>query len=304
MVYNGEFNREKISKLVKLAVRFLDDVIEANALPLKQTEYITGQNRKIGLGVMGFADALIKLGIPYNSERALEAASSIMSFISEEVKRASEQLAAERGAFPNFKNSIYYSQNSRPLRNAALLSIAPTGSISILANCSSGIEPLFALSFIRNIMEGSQLLEVNPLFEETARKGGFYSESLMKKIASSGNLKGIIEIPEDVRRLFVTDWDIHWSWHVKMQAAFQRHVDNSVSKTINLPHEASVEDVRQAFLMAYETGCKGITVYRYGVKKEQVLNLGRYMQGESGTQKYTTAQSEYSGGCLHETCDF
>ena len=186
-----------------------------------------------------------------------------------------------------------------------MLSIAPTGTISILAGCSSGIEPIFALSFVRNVMEGTHLLEVNPLFEQVAREWGFFSRELMERVASQGTLGGISEIPEDVQRLFVTDWDINWQWHVRMQAAFQKHVDNSVSKTINLPAEATVDDIRQAYVLAHKLGCKGITIYRYGSKKQQVLYLAGHPPTEAQEPpRYMTVHSEYSGGCFHGTCSF
>jgi ribonucleoside-diphosphate reductase alpha chain len=254
---------------------------------------------------MGFADALVKLGIPYDSEEALEIAENFVKFIYNEARQASIQLASERGAFPNFSGSIHDQPGKPKLRNATLLSIAPTGTISILAGCSSGIEPIFALSFVRNVMEGTQLLETNPLFEQVARERGFFSQELMERVASQGILKGISEIPKDVRRVFVTDWAIDPQWHIRMQAAFQKHVDNSVSKTINVPAEATPEDVRQAFLLAHRLGCKGITIYRYSSKKQQVLYLAGYPPSEATEPlHYITVHSEYAGGCLHGSCPF
>jgi ribonucleoside-diphosphate reductase alpha chain len=305
MVSGGQVNWIKLGRVTNLAIRFLDNVIEANKLPIPAIEKATRGNRKIGLGIMGFADALIKLGIPYDSEEALEAAESFIEFIYNEALQASIQLASDRGVFPNFSGSIHNQPGNPKLRSATVLSIAPTGTISILAGCSSGIEPIFALSFVRNVMEGTQLLEVNPLFEQVARERGFFSHELLEKVALQGSLKGVSEIPEDVQRLFVTDWDIDWQWHVKMQAAFQKHVDNSVSKTINLPAEATVADIRQAYWLAHKLGCKGITIYRYGSKKKQVL----YLAGHPPTEvqeppRYMTVQSEYSGGCFHGTCSF
>jgi ribonucleoside-diphosphate reductase alpha chain len=305
MVSGDGIDWVKLGHVVNLAVRFLDNVIEANRFPIAEIEKITRGNRKIGLGVMGFADALTRLGIPYDSEEALEVAERIMSFIYKEAHKASEKLATERGVFPNFSGSVYDRPGKPKLRNATVLSIAPTGTISILAGCSSGIEPIFALSFVRNVMEGTQLMELNPVFEEIAREHGFFSQELMEKVAKRGTLKGIDEIPEEVRRVFVTDWDIEPHWHVRIQAAFQKHVDNSVSKTVNLPAEASIEDVRQAYVLAHQLGCKGITVYRYGSKKGQVLYLaGHAPEDERETPHYMTVQSEYSGGCLHGACPF
>ncbi|MFP3880352.1 MAG: adenosylcobalamin-dependent ribonucleoside-diphosphate reductase [Dehalococcoidia bacterium] len=305
MVTDGKIDREKLGRLVSIAVRFLDDVIEATKFPIAEIEKITRGNRKIGLGVMGFADALTRLGIPYDSEEALEMAESIMSFIHAEAYRASQDLAIERGPFPNFEGSIHDQPGKPRLRNASVLSVAPTGTISILAGCSSGIEPIFALSFVRNVMEGAQLLEANPLFEQVARDGGFYSQELMERVAERGTVKDIDEIPAEIRRVFVTDWDIAPHWHVRMQAAFQKHVDNSVSKTVNLPAEATVEDVSQVYSLAHQLGCKGITVYRYGTKRDQVLNLaGGKRKEPREAPHFLTAESEYSGGCPSGTCPF
>ncbi|MCP8306498.1 MAG: ribonucleotide reductase, partial [archaeon] len=273
-----------------------------NKYPLLQIEKMTKGNRKIGLGVMGFADMLIKLGIPYDSKEALAIAEKLMSFISKEAIEKSRELAEERGSFPNFDGSLWERKGYRMLRNASLTTIAPTGSISIIAGCSSGIEPLFAVSFVRNVLEGTKLLEVNSTFEEIARKRGFYSEGLMMKIAKKGSIQDE-GIPEDVRRVFVTALDIEPEWHIRMQAAFQKYTDNAVSKTINLPHDATVEDVRNAYLLAYKLGCKGITVYRYGSKKEQVLYLGSVLSKDKGeTLEYVSAESEYSGGCPASYC--
>jgi ribonucleoside-diphosphate reductase alpha chain len=305
MVSDGQVDWTKLGRVTSLAVRFLDNVIEVNKLPIPAIEKATRGNRKIGLGVMGFADALVKLGIPYDSEEALETAESFIEFIRNEACQTSAKLASERGAFPNFLGSIHDQPGKPKLRNATLLSIAPTGTISILAGCSSGIEPLFALSFVRNVMEGTQLLEVNPLFEQVAHERGFLSHELMAGVAPQGTLNGIDEIPEDVRRVFVTDWDIGWQWHVKMQAAFQKYVDNSVSKTINLPAEATVDDILQAYVLAHKLGCKGITIYRYGSKKQQVLYLAGHPPTEAPEPPhYVTVQSEYSGGCFHGACSF
>jgi ribonucleoside-diphosphate reductase alpha chain len=252
---------------------------------------------------MGFAEALIKLGIPYDSEQAVQVAERLMRFISNEARKASVELGLKRGSFPNFKGSVWEKKGYKAMRNATVTTIAPTGTISIIAGTTSGIEPLFAVSFVRNVMEGTRLLEVNPLFEEVAKKEGFYSEELMMKIAKKGSVQGFTEIPEKVKRIFVTALDIIPEWHVRIQAAFQKYTDNAVSKTINFPHDATVDQVRRAFLLAYELGCKGITVYRYGSKREQVLYIGSMLRGEMGeAREYVSAEPEYSGGCPTTLC--
>jgi ribonucleoside-diphosphate reductase alpha chain len=304
MLSDRQVDWDRLKRTVHLAIRFLDNVIEANVFPLPEIEQITRNgNRKVGLGVMGLADALIGLNVTYSSDEGLETAERIIAFISEEAHRASASLAEKRGVFPNFAGSVYNRQGRQRLRNATVLSIAPTGTISVIAGCSSGIEPLFALAYVRNVMEGTRLLETNPAFEQIARERGFYSEDLLEQVARKGTLRGIDAVPEEVRRVFVTDWDIEPEWHIRMQALFQRYVDNSVSKTINLPREASAADVRQAYLMAHRLKCKGITVYRYGSKKDQVLTLaGQEPRGTEEAAGYVTADSEYSGGCPSGTC--
>jgi ribonucleoside-diphosphate reductase alpha chain len=292
MVKDGSIDWEKLERTIPLAVRFLDNVIDVNKYPLSEIEEITHANRKIGLGVMGFADMLVQLGIPYNSEEALKTGEEIMRFLEEKSHVASERLAQERGAFPNFKGSIF----KKPIRNATVTTVAPTGTISIIAGCSSGIEPLFAISFVRNVLEGTKLLEVNPYFEAVAKERGFYSEELMMKIAKQGNLAGIDEIPEDVKRVFVTAFDVAPEWHVRMQAVFQKYCDNAVSKTINFPNDVDIKEVENAYMLAYQLKCKGITVYRYGSKEEQVLYLGDRLE------KYVSADAEYAGGCAAPVC--
>ncbi|MDP2846350.1 MAG: adenosylcobalamin-dependent ribonucleoside-diphosphate reductase, partial [Candidatus Methanoperedens sp.] len=294
MVKNGSIDWEKIEKTINIGVKFLDNIIDVNKYPIGEIEAITKANRKIGLGVMGFADMLVQLGIPYDSEEALKKGEEIMSFIQEKSHAASEKLADERGAFPNFPGSIY--KNKKPLRNSTVTTVAPTGTISIIAGCSSGIEPLFAVSFVRNVMEGTKLLEVNPYFEAKALERGFYSEELMMKIAKQGTLAGIEEVPEDVKRVFVTAFDIAPQWHVRMQAALQKYTDNAVSKTINFPNDVDIKEVEKAYMLAYELKCKGITVYRYGSKAQQVLYLGDV------TDKYVSADAEYAGGCPAPVC--
>ncbi len=222
-----------------------------------------------------------------------------------EARSASTVLTQERGPFPNFERSVYALRGQPPIRNATVTSVAPTGTISLIAGCSSGIEPLFAISFIREAMEGVQLLEVNPHFQRTAEERGFYSPELMRSVARLGSVQSLEEVPEEVRRLFVTDFDIAPPWHVRVQAAFQAHTDNAVSKTVNLPQEATVEDVRNVYLMAHGQGCKGITIYRYGSKRQQVLYLGGSIRdGEGEKTRYVTAHSEYAGGCAGISCSF
>ena len=306
MVSDGRIDWQKLGRAVDLGAHFLDNVIEANNFPLPATEQITRNgNRKIGLGVMGFADALLKMGIPYDSEEGLETGERVIRFIAERARQASVKLGAERGLFPNFSGSIYDRPDGPRLRNATVLSIAPTGTISIIAGCSSGIEPMFALAFVRNVMDGTRLLEVNPVFEQVARERGFFSTDLMERVAQGGTLRGIEGIPDDVRRTFVTDWDISPEWHVKMQAVFQKYTDNSVSKTINLPAEATPEDIRRVYTLAHVLRCKGITVYRYGSKRQQVLTLaGQPPEPAEEPVPYVTVDSEYAGGCASGTCPF
>jgi ribonucleoside-diphosphate reductase alpha chain len=304
MVRDGKFDRERFTRVVHAAVRFLDDVIDVNRWPLEETRKVTRGNRKIGLGVMGFADALLMMGIPYNSEEALQVAEEIASTLQEESHRASSKLAEQRGVFPNFKGSAW-DKKGIPMRNATTVTIAPTGTISIIAGCSSGIEPLFAISYVRNVMEGTKLIESNPVFEAAARERGFYSNDLMMEIARSGSIQHMREIPEDIRRVFVTAFDISPEWHVRMQAVFQKWCDNAVSKTINFPADASIDDIEEAFLLAHRLGCKGITVYRYGSKREQVLYLGSdSLMRLLEKPEYTMAEAEYAGGCPTPLCFF
>jgi ribonucleoside-diphosphate reductase alpha chain len=264
----------KLSQTVKIATRFLDDVIDVNQYPLPEIAEMTKATRKIGLGVMGFADMLIQLGIPYDSEQALTVAEEVAHFIFEKANEASADLAKERSVFPAFEESIYDVTDGPRFRNASRTTIAPTGSLSIIANCSGGIEPVFALSYTRHILEGEEFIEVNPYFEEAAKKGSFYSLELMKELAEGKKLRDIANVPEEIKRNFVTAHDISPEWHVRMQAAFQKFTDSAVSKTVNFPHEATPEDIAKVYMQAYHEGLKGITIYRDRSRESQVLTLG------------------------------
>jgi ribonucleoside-diphosphate reductase alpha chain len=273
MVKDGVVDYQKMKKIVWKAVHFLDNVIDMNKYPIKKIDEVTKSNRKIGLGVMGLADMLIQMNIPYNSDSAIHLAEEVMGFIQKEGKYASAALAEERGVFPNYEGSIF--SGKMRVRNATVTTIAPTGTLSIIAACSSGIEPLFAVSFVRNVMEGTKLLEVNPYFEKVAKERGFWSRELMERIADKGSLHDFAEIPEDVKAVFVTAHDISPMEHIAMQAAFQKYVDNAVSKTVNFSHDASPKDVEDAYMLAYTLNCKGVTVYRDGSREDQVLSTGK-----------------------------
>ena len=266
---------EELKETVHLAVRFLDNTIDRSRYPLPEIDAMVKGNRKIGLGVMGFADMLYQLGIPYNSEMALETAESVMRAIQKEARAASSQLAVARGAFPNYDQSIYNKRNEGPLRNATTTTIAPTGTLSIIAGCSSGIEPLFALSFVRTVMDNDRLMEVNPHFAAAAKEGGFYADELMSEIAARGSIHGMENIPPEIRRVYVTAHDVTPEWHIRMQAAFQKYTDNAVSKTVNLPRDATVDDVGKIYNLAYDLQCKGVTIYRDGSKENQVLSFNQ-----------------------------
>lgn len=271
----------RLARTVRLGVRFLDDVIDANVYPLEQIEHITRTNRKVGLGVMGWADTLIALGVPYDCQRALDLAGEVMAFILEEARAASRQLAAERGAFPAWEGSRPQRAGGAPLRNATVTTVAPTGTIALLAGCSSGIEPLYAVAYVRRALDGRARLEVfHPQLEPLARARGCWSEALREHVLSTGTLRGAPGAPDDLKALFRTAHEIPPEWHVRMQASFQAHVENAVSKTVNAPRAATPDDVAATYLLAYRLGCKGITIYRDGSREGQVLSTGRAAAAE------------------------
>ncbi|WP_321531694.1 vitamin B12-dependent ribonucleotide reductase [uncultured Desulfuromonas sp.] len=281
MVKDGQVDWDKLRKTVQKSVRFLDNVIEVNNYPIPEITEMSLANRKIGLGIMGWADMLIRVGISYCDQEASELAAKLMKFINDEAHQASRDLAKERGAFPNFEGSVFEQRQEPKIRNATCTTIAPTGTISIIANSSSGIEPLFAVSYVRQVMDNDILVEVNPLFEEVAKERGFYSPELMKLIAEKGTIQDFDQIPEDVRRVFVTAHDITPEEHIRMQSAFQKYTDNAVSKTVNFCNSANRDDVAQVYQMAYESGCKGVTIYRDGSRDAQVLSVKKEEKNES-----------------------
>ena len=278
---DGGIDYPALRETVWQAVHFLDNVIDVNRFPLEEIRDMTLRTRKIGLGVMGFADLLICLGIPYNSDRAISLAGELMSFMDKESKAASAELAKERGNFSAYKGSIYDNPDTPYMRNATTTTIAPTGTISIIAGASSGIEPLFAISYIRRVLDGTELVEAHPLFIEAMKGAGRYSDALMEKIAECGSVQGLDEVPEDLKRIFVTSMDVSPEDHIAIQAAFQKDTDNAVSKTINFPAEATRDSVRSAYLLAWNQGLKGITIYRSGTRPVQVLSLKKD-RGEAG----------------------
>lgn len=272
---NGEkkLDYEKLAATVRLAVNFLDNVIDVNKYPLKQIEEVVKGNRKIGLGVMGFADLLILLGVSYNSSAALKTAEEIMKFIQDTACAESAEIAKKRGSFPNYTGSVLEKRGLK-LRNATVTTIAPTGTLSIISNTSSGVEPLFGICFVRQILGGERFIEVNSVFEAVAKEKGFYADELMEEVAQKGTLKNVKNLPGWVKKLFVTSYDVAPAWHVKMQAAFQKYTDNAVSKTVNFPEDATRDDIKEVFYLAYEEMCKGITIYRHGSRSGQVINVG------------------------------
>ncbi len=268
----GSINYDRLREVVWLLVRFLDNVVDANRYPLPEIERATKLTRKIGIGIMGFADMLIRLGVAYDSEEAVSLADEVMAFIQGEALRASQELARERGPFPEFERSRL--AGGPPVRNATRTTIAPTGTLSIIAGCSSGCEPLFAVAFHRKVLDGRVLVEVNPLFLQIARSRGLHRQELIDRISQAGTVRGLDGIPEDLKRLFICAHEVEPRWHLAIQAALQRHVDNAVSKTVNLPAHATVDDVEDVFVKAYRSGLKGLTIYRYASREEQVLNVG------------------------------
>lgn len=303
----------RLQSNVRKGVHFLDNVIDANKYPILEIAMMTKSIRRIGLGVMGWADMLIQLGIPYNSMTALKLAETIMHFISEEGRKMSVELAKERGSFPRFKGSYWEKMGYECMRNATVTTVAPTGTIGVIANISSGVEPLFAVAYMRNVGEtiGKNLIEINPLFEKIAIKEGFYSDELMRKASRGWSIQHLTEIPEHIRKIFITAHDASPEWHVRMQAAFQKFTDNAVSKTINFPHTATPYDVEKAYMLAYQLGCKGITIYRDGSKVVQIITPVEHSMPrtesafaepslENDTSETIKVPAEFSGGC--STC--
>jgi ribonucleoside-diphosphate reductase alpha chain len=292
MVRRGRVDYARLAQTIAVGVRFLDNVIDLNRYPLAKIRRITLSNRKIGLGVMGFAEMLIQLGIPYDSEAAVRLSARLMRRFTEAARAASAGLARERGRFPNFSGSVYAKKGSPPLRNATVTTVAPTGTISLLAGTSSGIEPLFAVSFVRRILDGSRLTEINPFFEEMIRRRGLHGDDVQAALAGCGSVQGMRDIPADIQELFKTAMDITPEAHLRIQAAFQRHTDNAVSKTVNLPREAAPEDVRRIYLQAHALKCKGITIYRDGSRANQVLS---FLEGRPGAG--VPVGEEFDGSC-------
>ncbi len=280
---------EELRRITHLAVRFLDNVIDASRFPLERITETVRKNRKIGLGIMGFADLLYQLGVAYDSQQGLDIGERIMGFINDEGHKASAQLAQERGPFPAYGTSTYAAKGLGPYRNATVTTIAPTGTLSIIAGCSSGVEPLFALCFTRNILDGEHLVEVNPYFEAALTEAGLFSHELMDSVVTKGSIHDMDHLPAELRRVFVTAMDIAPTWHLRMQAAFQRHTDNAVSKTVNLPHSATEQDIHHIYWLAYKEGCKGVTVYRDGCKSVQVLATGEGQKSMDAAAATTTA---------------
>jgi ribonucleoside-diphosphate reductase alpha chain len=302
MVHNGDVDWEKLRKTVRTAVHFLDNVIDINKYPLEEIEKMTKGNRKIGLGVMGFADMLIQLGIPYNSHEALTIAEKVMKFVHDEGIKMSVELAKERGSFPNFHGSVWEKKGYEMIRNATITTIAPTGTISEIAGCSGGIEPLFSVSYVRNVAEslGQPLKVINPYFERMAIREEIYSDELIKKISKTTSISHVEEIPEKIRKVFVTAHELTPEWHVRMQAAFQKYTHNAVSKTVNFPNDATPQDIEKVFLLAYELGCKGVTVYRHGSRERQVLYVSE--SGKCSAKEGDTAENNLLYGIRCPTC--
>ncbi len=304
----GEVEWPRLRETIRTCVRFLDNTIDMNKYVIPQIEKMNKGNRRIGLGVMGWADMLFKLGIPYNSEEGCEFAEKMAKFLRDEADAMSQELGKEKGVFPHIHGSTYDHPNGPTFRNCARITIAPTGTISMIADCSSGIEPLFAISFVKRVMDGQELLYVNDIFKETAIKRGFYSEELMEKIAVEGTVQHAQDVPGETRRVFVCAHDISPYWHIRMQAAWQKYTDNAISKTVNFPHTAGVDEVKEVYMLAYKLGCKGVTIYRDGSKgfENQVLNLN--VEGKSNKQieedykkKVMGNEAIHSGGNIQTT---
>ena len=275
MLKDGKLDKTRLRQSIRSAIHFLDNVVEMNIYPLRRIETMSRKTRKIGLGVMGFADMLVGLGVTYNSKAAVRRAEQVMAFVLREARKASSELAKKRGNFPAFEGSIFDNPKTPYMRNATTTTIAPTGTISIIAGCSSGVEPIFAVAYERRVLDGETLFEIHPLFEQMAKQSGFYSKKLAEEIAQTGSIQHIEGIPEKIKRLFVTAHEIGPEWHVRIQAAFQKYTDNGVSKTVNFSQDATPEDIEKVFRLAYESGCKGVTIYRYGSRGHQVLNIGK-----------------------------
>ena len=293
IITNHNINWKRLEEIVKIAVHFLDNAIDVSKYSLKKIERMTKSNRKIGLGIMGFADLLIKLEIPYNSAKGIATAERIMKFISKVARQKSVEIAKERGSFPNFERSVFPSKGYTELRNATVTTIAPTGSISLIAGCSSGIEPIFALIICRKIMGRKVNVGLHPLFRKIAEKNSLNIKQVAEEVAKKGSIQGLSTVPGRVRRIFVAAHDIVPQWHVRMQAAFQKYTDNAVSKTVNLPSSATIADVKNVFLLAYQLGCKGITVYRDMSRNEQVLHNKHSIQVNNET---------FSSECSYSNC--
>ena len=294
-------DREKLTETIRTAVHFLDNVIEVNQYPLPEIDQVTKLTRKIGLGVMGFADMLLYLDIPYNSDAGVAMAREVMELVQTIGHRASEDLAAVRGAFPLFGESIY--KDGRPLRNATVTTIAPTGTLSIIAGVSSGVEPVFAYAYIRNVMDSTHLIETNGILKEELTRRGLYNDTLMQSVVEQGTLAHVEGVPEDMKQVFVCAHDVSPIWHVKMQAAFQEFTDNAVSKTVNFPNAATKEEVAEVYRLAYELGCKGTTIYRDGSRDEQVLNIGKVNDGKAGDSKADSSLPDHVEKLLESSCD-
>jgi ribonucleoside-diphosphate reductase alpha chain len=303
MVANGRLDEEKLRRTVQAAIHFLDNVIDAGRFPSPEIAEAVHSTRKVGLGVMGLADALIELGIPYDSEEGISLGERVMRIVEEGAIRRSVELGQARGSFPHFPGSRWQQRGYPAMRNATVTSVAPTGTISILAGASSGIEPLFAAAYARRALEGLKLLELHPAFKRLGRERGFLNEGLLGEVGRRGSVRGLSAVPEDVQRLFATALDIAPEWHVRMQAAFQKHTDNAVSKTVNLPEAAAVSDVDRIYRLAHEFRCKGITVYRYGSRSEQVLTVGGTRRRPEA-EPFVAAELDYSGGCPAAGCPF